>query len=330
MGIGYSKKKRSYGWKKDDHDERDLIITFHKKELRSIPTKIDLRNSFNRIYDQLELDSCNANAICSLFPGDPSRLFLYFNEKSRKTGSIRDSIKSAIKFGVCDEVLWPYDTTKFDTAPGDFETHFYNIKYKRIPKKIEYLKATLAKGYPFVFGFNVYESFEQCSSEYVPNKETEKLLGGHCVCAIGYSDKKQSFLIKNSMGKNWGSDGYFLISYDFILSNDCSDFWMFEHIKEVSYQEKESEAPTKDSPTKDTPTKDAPTKDEPPKDAPTKDAPPKEAPTKDAPTKDSPTDEAYSYQGYSSEEFPMSHKKYIEKKRNKDRKNKNFLIREDI
>jgi C1A family cysteine protease len=302
MGVGSSKKKRSYGWKKDIHDDRDLVLSFSKKDLRNIPSKVDLRSKFGVVYDQLELDACNANAICSLFGTDPSRMFLYFNEKKKKIGSsisLRDSIKTLIESGMCDEKLWPYDLNKTNSKPEDFETHFYNIRYKRIPKKLEHLKATLAKGYPFLFGFYVYDSFENCSGEYRPNKETENLLGGHCVCALGYSDKKQSFLIKNSMGKNWGAEGYFLMSYEFILSKECSDFWMFESITEYNVNEMKE----KNQQENITSSENIPDKAE--------------------------IENNFS-DTFSDEDPSVMEKRYVEKKRTRDLKKNKFMIRKDM
>lgn len=92
------------------------------------------------------------------------------------------------------------------------------------------MKQTLATGYPFVFGFSVYESFESHTVAKtgivpMPNK-TEHLLGGHAVMAVGYDDNKQTFIVRNSWGTTWGNQGYCYMPYDY-LSNPtlASDFW---------------------------------------------------------------------------------------------------------
>ena len=92
------------------------------------------------------------------------------------------------------------------------------------------MKACLTEGYPFVFGFSVYESFE---SEEVATRgimpipaKNEKLLGGHAVIAVGYDNSKQSFIIRNSWGTKWGIKGYFYMPYSYITdSNKSDDFW---------------------------------------------------------------------------------------------------------
>ena len=88
----------------------------------------------------------------------------------------------------------------------------------------------LAEGYPFVFGFTVYESFESQSvadTGVVPMPGSgEAVLGGHCVVAVGYDDSKRQFIIRNSWGTGWGLNGYCLMPYEYLLNPRlASDFW---------------------------------------------------------------------------------------------------------
>ena len=87
------------------------------------------------------------------------------------------------------------------------------------------------------FGFSVFESFESKETAKtgimcMPGKD-EKLLGGHAVMCVGFSDSKKKFIIRNSWGVNWGDDGYFYMPYEFMTNKDlCSDFWIIEKIKD--------------------------------------------------------------------------------------------------
>jgi C1A family cysteine protease len=88
----------------------------------------------------------------------------------------------------------------------------------------------LASGYPFVFGFSVYQSFESpqvAKTGHVPMPApTEKQIGGHAVVAVGYDDSNQWFLVRNSWGASWGMKGYFSIPYSYLTDNNLSDdFW---------------------------------------------------------------------------------------------------------
>ena len=52
----------------------------------------------------------------------------------------------------------------------------------------------------------------------LPNTQTEKLLGGHCISLVGYNDVTKRCTCANSWGTNWGAKGYFTISYAYVLN----------------------------------------------------------------------------------------------------------------
>ena len=102
------------------------------------------------------------------------------------------------------------------------------LKLKISLGKINYFLNCLADGYPFVFGFTVYESFETEKVKrtgIVPMpKKNERPVGGHAVLAVGYNQKQKRFLVRNSWGKAWGKDGYFTMPYEY-LETQAADFW---------------------------------------------------------------------------------------------------------
>jgi C1A family cysteine protease len=147
--------------------------------------------------------------------------------------------------GVCSEDLWKYDITKFTECPTqecyDNAKNHKSIEYKRVVQSLEQLKQCLIEGFPFIFGFNVYSSFETqevAETGIMPiPKEGEELLGGHAVCAVGFDDNKQVFIVRNSWGDNWGDKGYFYMPYSFITNtSQCSDFWTVRKIKDTIIQ----------------------------------------------------------------------------------------------
>jgi len=108
------------GWMPDLPDNRDHLYSAPLAKLRVLPTKADLRRRCPRIYNQGEIGSCTANAIAAAIEFDrkkqklrdfiPSRLFIYFNERSIEHSipldngaQIRDGIKSVAKQGACPE-----------------------------------------------------------------------------------------------------------------------------------------------------------------------------------------------------------------------------------
>ena len=117
----------TYQWVPDLPDLRDYK---YLKTGLVIPTQKDLRDKMSPVEDQSTIGSCTGNAIVGLMEflenlkggvfTDLSRLFVYYNERlmegttRRDAGAvIRDGIKTVSNFGVCSEVLWPYDITKF-------------------------------------------------------------------------------------------------------------------------------------------------------------------------------------------------------------------------
>ena len=54
----------------------------------------------------------------------------------------------------------------------------------------------------------------------------ERTLGGHAVCAVGYDDQEQRFIVRNSWGSGWGLAGYFKMPYAYLENRNLSDnFW---------------------------------------------------------------------------------------------------------
>jgi len=104
------------------------------------------------------------------------------------------------------------------------------VTYSRLTQSLSQLKGCLASGYPFVFGFTVYDSFESqqvAQTGVVPMPAAgEGVLGGHAVLAVGYDDTQQRFIVRNSWGTGWGMQGYFTMPYAYLTEqNLSSDFW---------------------------------------------------------------------------------------------------------
>jgi C1A family cysteine protease len=243
-------KMHSYGWVPDVPDQRDYLLSAVMRIPAKLPVKVDLRPLCSQVEDQGQLGSCTANALAGALEflerkdkvafEDMSRLFIYYNERaiehtiaSDSGAMIRDGIKTLDKQGVCAEKKWPYVISKFKVKPGsacykDGLNHQIT-SYHRI-LTLDEMRSCLAEGFPFVFGFTVYESFESqaVASTGVVNmpEPSEKSLGGHAVLAVGYDDSKQRFIVRNSWGDKWGMKGYFTMPYKYVADRNLSDdFW---------------------------------------------------------------------------------------------------------
>lgn len=243
-------RKGAYGWVPDVPDQRDYLLSAVLKVPARLPSKVDLRPFCSKVEDQGQLGSCTANALAGALEflerkdkvpfQDFSRLFIYYNERvlekttSSDSGAmLRDGIKTLAKQGVCSEKSWPYVVSKFKVKPKAScyqEALQHQItSYHRI-LTLDEMRVCLAEGFPFVFGFTVYESFEslEVSRTGVANmpKPTERVLGGHAVMAVGYDHSKQRFIVRNSWGEDWGLKGYFTLPYKYLGNRNLSDdFW---------------------------------------------------------------------------------------------------------
>lgn len=241
------KHLQAYGWIPDRPDHRDYLYSAIALKLK-LPVKVDLRPQCSAVENQGKLGSCTANALAGLLQfleikfqqsyQDLSRLFIYFNERAMEgtigydSGAmIRDGIKVLVKYGVCPEVIWPYDIAQFTHKPT---TACYReglkrriVSYHRLLTLDEMLNC-LAEGFPFVFGFSVYESFESLEvarTGIVPMpKKSERVVGGHAVMAAGFDQKQKRFIVRNSWGPQWGQAGYFTMAYAY-LERLAGDFW---------------------------------------------------------------------------------------------------------
>ena len=238
---------RRYAWIPDIPDSRDFLYKAVRPRLR-LPQSVDLRSNCSPVEDQGQLGSCTANALAGNIEfldysadhkyTDVSRLFIYYNERAieHTTASdagamIRDGIKTLSKQGVCTEKAWPYTVSQFAKKPlascyTDGLKHTITT-YRRI-QTLDEMLACLADGFPFVFGFTVYESFESAKVAKtgvmpVP-KKTEKTLGGHAVMAVGYSLKDKRLIVRNSWGTGWGQKGYFTMPFS-VAETQADDFW---------------------------------------------------------------------------------------------------------
>jgi C1A family cysteine protease len=245
-------RTRGYGWLPDLPDQRDHLYAAPPAVLKKLPRRTDLRSKCPPVFDQGALGSCTANAIANAYRFDllrqlgradfvPSRLFLYYNERviegttdSDAGAMLRDGIKTLAREGICSELSWPYVPVRFadkPTARAYREALRHQaLSYQRLSQDAAQMKGCLASGFPFVFGFSVYESFESAAvarSGAVPMPGPgERLVGGHAVLAVGYDDARSRFIAMNSWSTEWGELGYFYLPYAYLGSTQLArDLW---------------------------------------------------------------------------------------------------------
>jgi C1A family cysteine protease len=233
----------------------------------ALPTSVDLRSWCSPIEDQGALGSCTAHAGVGLIEYfekrvfgkwiDASRLFLYkaTRDMMHMTGDtgayLRTTMGAMAIFGVPPEEYWPYKVADFDKEPTAFcyayGQSYQSLNYFRLdpigtPKDVllARIKAYLASGVPSMFGFSVYDSYQQAAQTgKIPYPAPgDKRVGGHAIDAVGYDDAMKiknsnpkgeetvgALLFRNSWGEKWGEKGYGWLPYKYVLSGLAVDWW---------------------------------------------------------------------------------------------------------
>lgn len=249
-------RQYAMGWRRDKLDHRDSLFAYCPPEniVRNIPRQTRLPNF--PIWDQGNLGSCTGNGIAFgilydavkqglMAPTDvPSRLMIYWMERfaegtvSYDSGAeIRDGIKAVAAYGTCKESgpdSWPYNISQFAVKPPPAcwtaALQFQALRYQPLQQGPQQLRACLAEGFPFIFGFVVYQNMmtdyvEQTGILGMPDLNVAPL-GGHCVVTVGHDDDRRVYICRNSWSDQWGDHGYFTMPYEYMHDPYlASSFW---------------------------------------------------------------------------------------------------------
>lgn len=145
--------------------------------------------------------------------------------KDRSTGVNFTSISAALAVdGQPDESRWPYirelgpdDAWSPPAELGDI----FRGKLETILCNLGSVIATLENGFPVLLIMDVSRSFfRPVAGEIINAASTERSEGTHAVIALGYGklDKAAAYLVRNSWGEKWGSNGYAWLHEDYLES----------------------------------------------------------------------------------------------------------------
>lgn len=257
--------KRKLNVKRDTFDPRDKVVFMTGP--KNLPDKCyDLQPFLGPVRDQGDLGSCTGHAAMGMtellirkyfkwikdqeIPADKvllSALFQYYNERlmdgdvgSDDGSSGRTMMQALVKYGICLQADWPYDTKNFTTRPGDAMYQqalgYKPGAYHRVIGS-DVAKSVIFSGYPFSISADVYASFmgnAAAKTGLIPIPTgREQLEGGHEFYAFAYDDTMSmadgslgGFFCRNSWAENWGLNGNMWLPYSYIDNAQLvSDMW---------------------------------------------------------------------------------------------------------
>jgi C1A family cysteine protease len=214
----------------------------------AMPQRVDMRVQCSPIYDQGELGSCTAFAVgkgareylqrkrAERFT-ELSALYLYYETRRLRNAvnldsgaTITDTMKAIAQAGVAPEATWPYVIDMFTQRPAD--TAYAQAADWRLKTGVQLaglpdIKKALARKQPVIFGMRLYQTFRDVGPDgMLPLPQPgDVMVGGHAVTAVGYDEKRQVLIVRNSFGTAWGDKGYFYMPYGYVTPDLVMDIW---------------------------------------------------------------------------------------------------------
>jgi C1A family cysteine protease len=213
-----------------------------------MPSVVDLRPQCSPVYDQEDLGSCTAFAvgkgareILQRTRKEPitelSALYLYYETRKLRNAvqldsgaTITDAMTAIRKMGIASDAAWPYQV-EFFTQPPPEQAYRAADEWKLTTGLqlvgLEDVKKALLRRQPVVFGMRLYNTFQDIGPDGVlPLPQAgDVLVGGHAVTAVGYDNRRQVLIVRNSFGDAWGDQGYFYMPYAYVTRENVMDIW---------------------------------------------------------------------------------------------------------
>lgn len=234
-------------------------ITFIQSGITPRP-EVDLRKWASAVEDQYRLGSCSGNALVGayelltnlIYPAkqqELSRLFVYYNarliagdENADAGAYIVHTIEAVRRHGICTEKIWPYDIASFAITPSAesyADAASRNIKnYARLSNISDMIDA-LTNNHPVVFSTKIYSNFDDIGTgNFVVTSPAwfDVFRGVHAMCAVGYNLEKNTFIVRNSFGTEWGLAGYCDMTFEY-AAKEFIEMWIFDiHFVDVVNQ----------------------------------------------------------------------------------------------
>jgi C1A family cysteine protease len=206
-------------------DDRDWtfenILTIKKAEIPShlLPLKLNYKDIMLPVRDQGAQGTCSAMSASAIKEYQEiteaelhkyhSPQFIYNLRPNDSAGMYpRDTFKILQKIGSVLEEKYPYRT--MDEIGEELKNlaRKYRIKNYAKVKTIKGVKEALVQNGVVYLAVPVYDYGHRM---WKKKSEDDELEGYHAMSIVGYN--KESFIVRNSWGKDWNGDGYTLFPY---------------------------------------------------------------------------------------------------------------------
>ncbi|TDR82043.1 C1 family peptidase [Paludibacterium purpuratum] len=238
--LSFSAKQRMTGVPEGSHNLPSFTNpAFEHPGAAALPAQYDWRNVSGRNYvssikNQGQCGSCWAFAVTAALE---SKAMINNNAPGSNLDLSEQIVLSCSNAGSCDGG-WPDQASKFLVGTGDANERYFrytaadtacsqaaagwrNAAYRlkswkyvvsNATPSVSLLKNALYSSGPLVTTMRVYEDFYYYDSG-VYRHTSGDYVGNHAIVIVGWDDKAQAFIVKNSWGTDWGENGFFLISY---------------------------------------------------------------------------------------------------------------------
>lgn len=150
--------------------------------------------------------------------------------------TVQAAISAVQSKGVCLAASWPYDLEKVNEKPTEecFKEALKHtvLQCHKVRVDVDDMRRCLAQGNPIVCGLMLTDRFFRPGpGGFIPtpgeNDPRAAQHGLHALLIVGYNDRQQVFIVRNSWGAWWGDNGYCYLNYDYAGSpvfNACFQY----------------------------------------------------------------------------------------------------------
>lgn len=241
-----------------EYEEKSLDEKYIPTPGLVVKDTVDLRKYFSPVRNQSNLGSCTSFAVTAMYEsmmnrigidGDnimsPAYLFYHSNILTGRPlggSNYREQLEILAEQGICFEHLYLYDAdssfdTPSETAVEEAKKHRV-ITAKQLPliKEInkvatlrrnhQLITSALSEGYPVGISLRVYDNLGNTGAfvSHPDDTPEAKEDGWHAMVIVGYSEKNNFYIVRNSWGKAFGENGYCYISSAYIDDPKYLDF----------------------------------------------------------------------------------------------------------